>query len=626
MVSLYTLLPLHQPGKQIRLLQVEPVVAGSDDLNLRAAVHEFDGGNRTPYIAISYTWGAYVPVLPITVNECKIQVQLNCWYALWQMRYHGYTSDKNVWIWIDSLSINQADNNEKQCQVSIMGAIYSSAMWVASSLGTGDTVGMMRTTLESRDLFARKKLRDRFDHMPYFNRVWIKQEVVLARDIILFWGTETMAWQEFARAINAISNDQESGNSDSETRQYAIRRGQYKMHSNTEQLCTHRSEATRALTFMDLIIKYEETEATNPRDKIYALLPLLPTGDLIRQNLPIIYESGSAFHLFRNIVKLVYITYNGADYGQKHRALGIIQQFLNVEGHDENMISYFDSDTMPGSKHRDDEFVTVDVEHLIQLLGENDAPYIYDHEYGVEATPTRWEEISQLIKPLRRGNNTKNTTDSMPLTPSSELKEIKVLFKLKWKGTFADSLKKKIFLVDKDVKAGDLLALLVWDKGDLRTGHGRSFAHAILRKVKIDDSGAKGGYNAELPQGIKPDEVAFVLHSWAVSMTKTPKILFQCGKDSKYLDALMKQTGKAGRLRLHYHDALLPLLLNHDPLSALFNPMAMHSSESTRSPSRMEGPGLISNSTHDDLQLGDPQLDVVFYSDWLDSWLRMNET
>ncbi|KAF9879644.1 hypothetical protein CkaCkLH20_03187 [Colletotrichum karsti] len=180
--SLYTQLPLAHPDRQIRLLRPEPPSPDHDDPIFSLAVHDFDENSYPQYIAISYTWGLPVPLLPIVVNGHKVKVHLNCWYALWQMRYHGYTNEN---FWIDSICINQCDNHEKAVQVSMMGAIFSSAQWVASCVGTGDKIGSLRKILEAGDSRAIVKAGGELDELPYFERVWILQEMFLARDITL---------------------------------------------------------------------------------------------------------------------------------------------------------------------------------------------------------------------------------------------------------------------------------------------------------------------------------------------------------------------------------------------------------------------------------------------------------
>lgn len=55
----------------------------------------------------------------------------NCWTALQQVRM----SDKARLIWIDAISINQRDGNEKGHQVQEMAKVFRSAHRVLASLG-----------------------------------------------------------------------------------------------------------------------------------------------------------------------------------------------------------------------------------------------------------------------------------------------------------------------------------------------------------------------------------------------------------------------------------------------------------------------------------------------------------
>ncbi|KAF4832289.1 Heterokaryon incompatibility protein 6, OR allele [Colletotrichum tropicale] len=195
MSSLYKQLGFSNPDKQIRLLRLEPSPIGTDEYAFSMGVYDFQENTRPPFIAISYTWGATVPLLPVVINGFKMRVRFNCWYALWQMRHHGHTS--NTKLWIDSLCINQGDDAEKGHQVAMMGDIFSSASSVAASLGTGESLKNVREILASEDDDEFGKLRNWFDQLLYFDRAWIKQEIVLAKDISIFYGLERLSWVEF---------------------------------------------------------------------------------------------------------------------------------------------------------------------------------------------------------------------------------------------------------------------------------------------------------------------------------------------------------------------------------------------------------------------------------------------
>lgn len=289
MSSLYTHLEFSDPAKQIRLLHLEPSPTGTDECAFSLEVHDFQENSRPSYIAVSYTWGLPIPKLPVVINGFRMEVQFNCWYALWQMRHHGYTSDANFWI--DSLCVNQGNDEEKGHQVAMMGQIFSSASSVTASLGTGESLGNVREILTSGNKREIGKLRHKFDLLPYFDRVWIKQEIILAREINIFYGLEGLSWSEFDHAVNAgktksidstfigspfINPSGEGSDSSADSREFGpfkydlvecerrriFKREELEKISISAQLCNHRSELTKSSTFMDLVARYRTAKAS----------------------------------------------------------------------------------------------------------------------------------------------------------------------------------------------------------------------------------------------------------------------------------------------------------------------------------------------------------------------------
>lgn len=166
------------------------------------------------YDAISYTWGDSTLRNTIFLNGKPVRVRANCWYALWQARYHGATH-----IWIDALCINQDDIEEKNAQVAQMHMIFRQAKTVYCSLGdhTADSEwfceqvhsfqGLRKSTwfpwmqrsLSFAD-FKESVLRaeanlsrfvtayNNFCLRPYWNRLWILQEMVFGQRKKLWCG------------------------------------------------------------------------------------------------------------------------------------------------------------------------------------------------------------------------------------------------------------------------------------------------------------------------------------------------------------------------------------------------------------------------------------------------------
>ncbi|TGO67690.1 hypothetical protein BOTNAR_0037g00270 [Botryotinia narcissicola] len=615
MSSPYADLSLLHPDKQIRLLRLEQSSPDGDDYCFSLTVHNFcDDVYQPRYIAISYTWGDFVPLMPIIVNGKRMRVRFNCWYALWQMRHHGVTD----YLWIDSLCINQDNNEEKNFQVAIMGSIYKSALWVASCIGNGDTIGAIQPTSPSDDgeevRIAREKLRGRFDQIPYFDRVWIKQEIILARDITIFYGLKSVSWEDF-NALMSIeqrfsgqnleeSTDfgmsdvlENSGDASSsfyrwgQIREYSIQEAE--MNSTTLQLCNHRSNSKYG-TFVDLVFRYKTAKATNPRDKIYALLSLLPKEDLIRQNLIIDYEQPT-FHLFHAVARLVYSTYEHLEIGQKHQVLDLIREWLDINEHNLEMDEYLrsippsPSDWLPSSTSdltnpwlkAIDPHIRLDIKELCQIPQQNELHANLNIQAEEYAPLTLLEHINTW-----RQENKKWSKEHINELLPANLKTSRVT--IMWPNLQAEIFPAmKEFLVNADVRDGDSIAKVVWGRSEIiyNAADHWTAAYAVLRTVKVKDIDNEVGKDDDSIMDTSDDvldgssnreseqeqgaDVLLTLHSWAIPVSRDLKIL-TTGENSDLSDIYRNQN--PGVLILHHRDALIPLILNDRPLHALLYP------------------------------------------------------
>jgi len=84
-----------------------------------------------PYKALSYTWGDPNVTDTLTLNGVEVPKTTNLISALKRLRERKDVRD----LWIDALSIDQSDLNEKNIQVGLMGKIYSRAEEVLIWLG-----------------------------------------------------------------------------------------------------------------------------------------------------------------------------------------------------------------------------------------------------------------------------------------------------------------------------------------------------------------------------------------------------------------------------------------------------------------------------------------------------------
>ncbi|KAH8808691.1 heterokaryon incompatibility protein-domain-containing protein, partial [Xylogone sp. PMI_703] len=170
---------------EIRLLHLEPT-SSLDDTSVRCTLKHVRLSAKPRYEALSYMWGPKSMKL-IELNGVQCEVRENLWQALIHLRE---TNSTRI-IWIDAVCINQNDIEERNSQVSQMGAIYRKAWRVVTWLGPEDPsteLGVWALNNHTKylsqsisehwinQLKAVKNLCDR----GYWTRLWIIQEVLSA--------------------------------------------------------------------------------------------------------------------------------------------------------------------------------------------------------------------------------------------------------------------------------------------------------------------------------------------------------------------------------------------------------------------------------------------------------------
>lgn len=198
-----------QSNKDIRLVRVLPETSSK----LTCSIFHASVDHPPSYIAISYAWGDKVDTKSLFLEGVELQVSASLHGALRAIR----KQDKGVLIWADQLCINQGDKSERKQQVQLMGTIYSHAKFVAVWLGADtensqyatdllervkqNKVSSRRITdIERRDSAALKCLLER----EYWHRLWVVQEVFLARKIWVYCGSSKLPWRTYEVASNAF--------------------------------------------------------------------------------------------------------------------------------------------------------------------------------------------------------------------------------------------------------------------------------------------------------------------------------------------------------------------------------------------------------------------------------------
>ena len=209
-------IPLTRPAEQIRLLKLQP---DADDIQLNIQTYEL--AECPEFVALSYEWGDGSEIHNIIINGSVFKIRQNLHDALKHIRtLQADRSSTRLFnhdspsFWIDAIAIDQANDREKPHQVSIMGKIYRQASHVVAWLGLeqdGDNsalaMGFLNETGVKLHLCHKWLLKivpfsaegvaiRRLCNRPYFQRVWVVQECVLAKKLHLVLGTHYCSWRQ----------------------------------------------------------------------------------------------------------------------------------------------------------------------------------------------------------------------------------------------------------------------------------------------------------------------------------------------------------------------------------------------------------------------------------------------
>ena len=337
----YSITPLvYQPlqGSEIRLVNIQALETGSTTISCNLIQRRLE---RLSFIALSYVWGPVDDAVEITLNNKPFRVTTNLEAFLRKIardkaRQH---SDKTSasYIWIDALCINQGNVSERNAQVQMMGSIYSHATRVIVWLGTGGdymkaamahvqelsalTISLggaqaiflpeNRATVSDRfhgtmkgDNNERKAMFE-FFKAPWWTRMWVLQEVALAKSVTFVCGDESIGFEHVYNAVvqiyvsmveDPVLAIETLGLSTKE--EATITRVGHVV--NTRALFEHDyADRYKSTRLQALLRTTERAKATDPHDKIYGLLGLI--SDLNKDDLSPRYDI-SVERLFLKVV------------------------------------------------------------------------------------------------------------------------------------------------------------------------------------------------------------------------------------------------------------------------------------------------------------------------------------
>lgn len=282
------------PPRTIRLVQIRLGVSGTIECQLITVPLEREAEDNIEYKAVSYTWGSNQRTNYIDINGRRLPVTPNLYALLYKLRLMVSESD---YFWIDAICINQEDedNEEKNHQVRMMGEIYNHAKEVVIYLGPAQDeilfTSLARMEVETRGRYW-EPTDERWDtawtiaqtslagiqnleeaqvcemesilQNPWFRRVWIIQEVAKARSATVIYGGKRVSTRIFAIAPRLIGVKLD----EHQQAIFDVMPGPLKRYSSWH--CN--------LDLYTMLRKFSAAEATEERDKIFALLGMCKDG------------------------------------------------------------------------------------------------------------------------------------------------------------------------------------------------------------------------------------------------------------------------------------------------------------------------------------------------------------
>jgi len=247
-------------------------------------------GATVKYTALSYSWGRPELSETLICNEKKLPISRSNAAALIALR----SPTEPIYVWIDAICINQEDDQEKSTQVARMLNIYQKAELVKVWLGEPNADSLLAFACihrlsELREMVTESKRTKHvpscYDRMrkitrallslyirPWLRRVWIRQEIYGARQLIIVCGLQQISWEGFiggARVMKSIRSmiEEEGDNPDPRETDYDHLLIEAARNAN---LPPSGVKSPRDLT--EILLQTPSLEASEPRDTFYAIL------------------------------------------------------------------------------------------------------------------------------------------------------------------------------------------------------------------------------------------------------------------------------------------------------------------------------------------------------------------
>ncbi|KAH6688811.1 heterokaryon incompatibility protein-domain-containing protein [Leptodontidium sp. MPI-SDFR-AT-0119] len=266
---------------ELRLLQPLAV----NDRVLRFETRRVPRASNPPYTAISYTWGNEDALEVIYLDNRPFRVRPNLWSCLYYMAHAARNNGAWDYLWVDAICINQTNDAERSSQVRLMDQTYRDAVCVSVWLGLVTLPEHIRSylptqiptrTVESDGFNWAESIVD-LSNRPYWSRVWVIQEFLLGQNVELHCSDNQINWLDFQEFLC-----REAG-----IEQFYDASGDVPKGDGTRALAAlplvmgrHMDKHPEILQpLCDLLINNHKSKCKDPRDRVFALLGLIPLDE-----------------------------------------------------------------------------------------------------------------------------------------------------------------------------------------------------------------------------------------------------------------------------------------------------------------------------------------------------------
>ena len=302
-MNLYQPLQSSDASREFRLATIRH---GSSGAQIQCTLKVAPIGDTIAYSALSYCCGDPTLLHKIICNDETLVIAENLHGALQRIRQEG----EDVVLWADAICINQFDGEEKAQQIGLMNEIYTHATKVLVHLGDFPDVpeedldaamalinrqdntekkALTDEGEEPREENGKKKLQapadapeNRTDLLalaalfahPWFNRTWTVQEVVLAKQASVLIRHLIIPWDRLLDAARLLwwvgQQVDPLALAHCELMQARQTMRESRSADNEEQ---------KPKELAHLLNQFRFAAATDPRDKLYGLLGIMPRKD-----------------------------------------------------------------------------------------------------------------------------------------------------------------------------------------------------------------------------------------------------------------------------------------------------------------------------------------------------------